>query len=95
MFEWFNDIFGSNIGCPGDTDGEDGLSCYGVSSLYRMSFTLVFFFSLIISFLYTRGECAKSVNEGLWTAKIFCLIAFYIICFFIPNGFFKGYVLFS
>jgi hypothetical protein len=74
--------------CPSQSGG--GSNCVGIASVYRMSFTLLLFYSLIFFFCLFRNKLSKLVNEGLWAFKVLCIITAFISFFFIPNEFFVG-----
>lgn len=90
MMSWMNYW----IHCPSKS-GEPNGTCLGVSSVYRMSLTLVIFFALIIIFCFFRNAISKAVNEGCWFLKILFILGIFILFFFVPKDFFEGYVTFA
>ena len=79
--------FNSFISCP--TDGE--FSCLGISSVYRMSFTLFIFHIIVILFSLISKDCAKVFNLDCWSFKILLVMVLYFSMFFIPNTLFLIY----
>lgn len=69
-------------------------TCFGVSAVLRMSFTLFWFHLIMIIFISPRLGCSSIVHDGFWTLKIIFICALYIGVFFIPHNVFKiwGYI---
>jgi len=76
------------ISCPA---GNEGLSCLGVSAIFRMSFALVALHVFILIFLFMRNGCSRSTNEDIWMFKIMLVVGVFIGSFFISNDFFAKY----
>ena len=76
-----------------DCDGEKKAACLGIFTIYRESFTLAIFYSLMAIGSISGGKGALTINriiysESCWTLKILFVIALFILTFFIPNSFF-------
>ena len=84
--------FNGFIQCPeSSTEGDDLLACLGISSVYRMSLTLVAVHIFIIVFSLCSGKCATIINNDCWSLKILLVIGIYFAFFFVPNSFFSVY----
>jgi hypothetical protein len=79
--------FNNWVSCPTDNQ----FDCLGISSVYRMSFTLLVFHAMTLLFSYTTNECARIFNMDCWSFKILFIIVFYFSMFFISNSFFSVY----
>ena len=79
--------FNDWISCPKDNN----FDCLGISSVYRMSFTLLVFHTLTLILSFTSNQCAKVFNMDCWSFKILFIIVFYFSMFFVSNGFFSIY----
>jgi hypothetical protein len=79
----FNDF----IHCPKD----ENFSCLGISSVYRMSLSLVILHLVVILFSLCSKNCAKVINKDCWTFKFLMVFGVYIGFFFISNSFFSIY----
>ncbi|KAL4503918.1 hypothetical protein ABPG72_022548 [Tetrahymena utriculariae] len=79
-------VWSKFIHCPSESSHpKDSMACLGISALYRMSFSLVILFSILILFCLLRNEASKFVNENFWFQKIIGLIALFILQMWIPN----------
>lgn len=76
------------LGC---TDSATKDSCIGLSSVYRMSFSLVVFHLILFLLCSCRNEVIAAINEGAWPLKFLAVLGFFALTFAIPNGFFKVY----
>ena len=85
--------FDDYIYCSEQTGGK--LACLGVSSVYRMSFSLAIVHFLILLACLTKSEFSKKVNEGCWCLKVLLIFVTWILFFFVSNSFFEGYSNFS
>jgi len=84
--------FNGWIKCPdASTDGDELLACLGISSVYRMSLTLVAVHLFIVIFSLCSGKCAQVLNNDCWSLKILLVIAIYFAFFFVGNSFFSVY----
>ena len=79
------EVFG--IECPKD----QGLSCLGVSIIYRMSFALVVCHALIFLALLCKNDFSRIINEQCWASKVLLLIGSFVGSMFIENSFFTAY----
>jgi hypothetical protein len=79
--------FNDWVSCPKDNQ----FDCLGISSVYRMSFTLLVFHVMTLLFSFTTNECAKVFNMDCWSFKILFITVFYFSMFFISNNFFTVY----
>ena len=79
--------FDSFIQCP----KENNLDCLGISSIYRMSFTMVCLHFIVILFSLFGQNCANVLNRDCWTFKILFICGVYFGFLFIPNSFFLVY----
>lgn len=52
------------FGCP-----ENSPHCMGESSVYRISFVLMWLYIFLLICMLIRGEIARIANEGLWPLK--------------------------
>jgi len=73
------------------TDEDTKASCIGVSSVYRMSFSLVVFHFILFLLCSCRNDVIAKINEGAWPLKFLVVLGFFSLTFIIPNGFFKVY----
>lgn len=78
----------NHLGC---TDAATRDSCIGLSSVYRMSFSLVVFHLVFFLLCSCRNEVIAKLNEGAWPLKFLAVLAFFGLTFIIPNGFFRIY----
>ncbi|EAR88825.1 TMS membrane protein/tumor differentially protein (macronuclear) [Tetrahymena thermophila SB210] len=83
------DYFSSYIHCPEQAGGK--LNCLGVSSVYRISFSLAILYAIILLAVWARNECSKLINEGLWLLKIFFIVGIFIGFMYVDYSFFDGY----
>jgi hypothetical protein len=79
------------IHCPDATNDEDNFNCLGISSVYRMSFTLVILHVVIILLSFCGKRAAKVLNKDCWTFKFLLVFGVYISFFFVSNSFFSIY----
>ena len=87
--------FNGWISCPIPdatvTDGDNLLVCLGVSSVYRMSFTLLCLHVLIVLCSLCSNKCAQVINNDCWSLKVLLVIGIYFAFFFVSNSFFSVY----
>lgn len=75
------------IKCPND----ESYSCFGISAVFRMSFTLVIFHAFVLLICLTWMQWAAYFHDGLWSLKFILVFAIFICFFFVSNDFFVGY----
>ena len=75
------------ISCPDESGG--GLTCLGVSAVYRFSCALAIFHLLILFLVSFKNKLAKEVNEKAWICKVLAVIALFYGLLFIPNSAFE------
>jgi len=68
-----------------------GNVCVGIGIVYRISFMLVVFHTLLTLFAICRNTLAKLIHEGLWFWKNVLLVAFFSSSLFISRRFFDRY----
>ena len=66
-------------------------SCIGLSSVYRMSFSLVVFRVLLFLFCSCRNPIMSKLNEGAWPLKFLVVLGIFSLTFLITNSFFRIY----
>lgn len=82
------DLPGFKAGCVDGTtrvpghDGFDSLACAGNQVIFRFSFALVVFFSL----LAFGTICSRMLHHGLWALKVVLYVVLNLGLFFLPNG---------
>jgi len=71
-----------------------GSSCFGISAVFRASFTLFIFHSILLIFLCPRAQCSSAIHDGFWLFKIIVVLLLFVGSFWIPHPFFVfwGYV---
>ena len=74
------------IECP-----SGGTACFGVSAIYRMSFVLAVFHSIMLIICLTRSGAAAYFHDGCWTFKFLVITCAFILSLWIPNTFFISY----
>ena len=74
-----------------DCQEKDKQACIGISAVFRTSFTLVLFHLLLCLLCTCKGPLISKINEGAWPVKFVVVLIIFILSFFIPNGFFRGY----
>ena len=79
--------FASFIQCPANNN----FDCLGVSSIYRMSLTLVSLHFIIIIFSLCGQNCANVIARDCWSFKILFIFGLYFAFLFLPNSFFLIY----
>ena len=84
MFKW------CGLSCP-EEHGDIENVCLGVGAVMRMSFTLAIFHLILGLICLCPSNITNTINEGAWPIKFIIVLTFFIICFFIPEGFFKYY----
>ncbi|KAM3131050.1 hypothetical protein pb186bvf_016862 [Paramecium bursaria] len=93
LFNYVQSIFDKFwfiIKCPANNN-----KCFGVSSIYRVSFTLGCFYILMILLMICKNKVSKAINEGLWLLKIILIVAGFIGSLYIKNLFFQNYANFA
>lgn len=88
------DPFDRFIECPGNFTQEK--VCYGVSTMYRVSFILGIFHLIMLLFgLCPSHDGIRTFHDGCWITKFFIILLAFLLTLFIPNYFFQGYGYFS
>ena len=75
------------VSCPEESGG--GITCLGVSAVYRFSLALAIFHILILFLCSFKNKLAKDVNEKAWICKVIAVIALFYGLLFIPNSTFE------
>lgn len=83
--------FNRFVKCP----NTDNLQCLGISSVYRMSMSLVILHLVTILFSSCGKNCAKVFNRDCWTFKLLLVFGMYIVLFFVDNSIFSMYAAIS
>lgn len=89
LFEEYSDT----LYCNEESGG--GSSCFGTSSVLRMSFVLFLFHLLILMVIAPRVKCSSVFHDGCWCFKFLLVIALFILVFWIPNDFYWGWAHFA
>lgn len=69
----------------------DGKECYGWVAVHRINFALTLFHTILALFLLgvrSTKDSRASLQNGFWGPKIILWLAFIVMSFFIPEGFF-------
>ena len=69
-------------------------SCYGTLAVYRITFAIFLFHSLLGALLYnvqSSSDPRAGLQNGFWGLKLLTWLGFLIGAFFIPNEFFIGW----
>lgn len=81
------------IECTKESGG--GITCLGVSAVYRFSLALAIFHALLLFFCSMRNKFAKELNEKAWVCKTLGVIGLFFGLLYVPNSFFEGYAKFA
>ena len=65
-----------------------GSVCFGMSSAFRMSFTLFLYHLIILLFIFPRAQCSMALHDGFWGVKFLILIGLSFVVYFIPYEFY-------
>ena len=88
--------FDSFIDCSVSGDSSNTDVCFGISTMYRISFLLAIFHVVMLLFgLCPDNEGTRTFHDGCWPFKFLLILVGFIITLFIPNSFFQGYGYFS
>ena len=68
---------------------ESGSACFGISSVFRMTFALFIFHALIILLILPRNDCASMIHDGGWPLKLILIVAIFIGFFWVDISFFQ------
>lgn len=68
--------------CHSITDDNARHACYGNQFVYRLSFALVVFFSLMMVLV---GCCRRAAHDGSWLLKIFVVVGVFIASCWMPD----------
>jgi hypothetical protein len=66
-------------------------NCYGVSSVYRLSFSLLLMYLVMVLFMFCRNKLARIVNEMLFFVKYVMVFGGFVGMLYIPNETFMRY----
>ncbi len=84
------DPFDGYIDCPDNAPNSD--VCYGISTMYRISFLLGCFHVVMLFFgLCPAHDGIRTFHDGCWLFKFGLILIALVATFFIHNDFFKGY----
>lgn len=67
----------------------------GPSAIIRMSFVLACFHAIVLCVIIVRNTAASIFHDGCWGFKFIAVLVFFVITMWIPNDFFRGYMIFS
>lgn len=80
----------------GDITGAQKDVCFGISTMYRISFLLALFHLVMLLFgLCPDNEASRTFHDGCWPFKFLLVLLFFFVTLFIPNDFFQGYGYFA
>ena len=67
------------------------LNCLGVSAVYRLSFSLLCLYFVLVLVMLCRNRCSKVTNEGLFFIKYLLVVGAFIGFLWVTNDMFLGY----
>lgn len=83
--------FDSFIDCSvsGNPSSSNTDVCFGISTMYRISFLLAIFHVVMLLFgLCPDNEGTRTFHDGCWPFKFLLILVGFIVTLFIPNSFF-------
>lgn len=66
-------------------------NCFGISAVYRLSFSLLLLYVLLALIMLCRNRCSRVVNEGLFFVKYILVVGAFIGFLWVVNDVFLGY----
>ena len=67
------------------------MSCLGISTVYRLSFSLLVVYVLLVLLMLCRNRCSQVVNEGLFFVKYLSVMVVFLATLYVNNRVFLGY----
>ena len=77
------------LNCHEIAGGES--KCFGISAVFRGSFTLVIFHCLTLLLILPRADCCNVIHSAFWGFKVFILIFLYLASYWVPYEFFDSW----
>lgn len=67
---------------------EIAIDCLGLASVFRMTFALFVFHTIILLLILPRNGCAAVIHDAGWCIKLLVVVGMYIGFQWIPSAFF-------
>lgn len=67
------------------------MNCFGISAVYRLSFSLLMLYCSLVLCMLCRNRFSKVVNEGLYFIKYVLVVGMFIGFLYVKNDMFMQY----